>query len=417
MTQREGRFTLEKQCAILRHCIAAGESLSRELEKEGLDYDSLRYRNDTVPEVDGAPLLMLSDLTVPSHGIPVISAFSGCGGLDLGFEAAGFEHIALIDNDRISCETLRRNRRGWNVIGPPDCSGDMSNRDQVLADLKRTTSIHAPFEGALVGGPPCQPFSIAANQRFSKSGDNFKRIGFAHEKHGSLLFDFVWLADRVRPRVLLIENVLGLLAIDGGQQLSRAMEMIAGIGYVVGVPLVLDAADYGIPQKRQRLFIVASRVDGGFWPPAPSGAQVPCEKVFRLPMDAAQNHTTRLHKPASIARYMELGYGQRDRLGRVDRLDPRIPSKTVIAGGVSGGGRSHLHPHTPRTLSVRECARLQTFPDDYVFTGSSARQFTQVGNAVPPVLASRIATRIYEAFYARLPPGRCRGRARAGSPA
>lgn len=406
MKQRERPLSFERQCTILRRCIAYGLDLSSELVKENLDYDCLRYRHDTAIEVDGPPLLMLSDLTVPCHGTPVISAFSGCGGLDLGFEAAGFEHIALIDNERISCETLRRNRPRWKVIGPPDFSGDVSNREEVLADLKDTTGVHAPFEGVLMGGPPCQPFSIAANQRFSKSGENFKRIGFAHKQDGPLLFDFIWLVEQLRPRVLLIENVVGLRAIDGGQQLSRAVDVITGLGYVVGVPLVLNAADFGIPQKRQRLFIVGSRVDGGFWPPVPSDTAVPCEKVLRLPMEDAENHVTRLHKAVSITRYMELRYGQREQLGRVDRLDPRIPSKTVIAGGARGGGRSHLHPHIPRTLSVRECARLQTFPDDYVFTGSPARQFTQVGNAVPPVLACKLARRIHEAFYVR--PSRAR---------
>lgn len=85
-------------------------------------------------------------------------------------------------------------------------------------------------------------------------------------------------------------------------------------------------------------------------------------------------------------------------MGRVDRLSPYLPSKTVIAGGTKGGGRSHLHPYTPRTISVRECARLQTFPDSYVFTGSTARQFTQVGNAVPPLLAYKFALAIKAAL-------------------
>lgn len=81
----------------------------------------------------------------------------------------------------------------------------------------------------------------------------------------------------------------------------------------------------------------------------------------------------------------------RHKLGRVDRLDPAHPSKTIIAGGTAGGGRSHLHPYIPRTLSVRESARIQTFPDNYEFLGPVARQFTQVGNAVPPVLAAQLA--------------------------
>jgi len=81
-------------------------------------------------------------------------------------------------------------------------------------------------------------------------------------------------------------------------------------------------------------------------------------------------------------------------MGRVDRLDPTIPSKTVIAGGAAGGGRSHLHPEIPRTLSPRETARLQTFPDGYIFEGPPARQLTQIGNAVPPILAAILARKI-----------------------
>ena len=96
---------------------------------------------------------------------------------------------------------------------------------------------------------------------------------------------------------------------------------------------------------------------------------------------------------------MKLEYGERDKLGRVDRLDPNLPSKTVIGGGTKGGGRSHLHPFIPRTLSVRESARLQTFPDDFVFCGPAARQFTQVGNAVPPLLALVLAREIYSQVY------------------
>jgi hypothetical protein len=115
-----------------------------------------------------------------------------------------------------------------------------------------------------------------------------------------------------------------------------------------------------------------------------------------------QGHVTRKHEAESIERYMRLGFGGRDKLGRVDRIDPFRPSKTIIAGGTGGGGRSHLHPYIPRTMSVRECARLQTFPDTYVFSGPVARQFTQVGNAVPPVLAYVMAKAIYESIYAPL---------------
>lgn len=132
--------------------------------------------------------------------------------------------------------------------------------------------------------------------------------------------------------------------------------------------------------------------------PTPSETPTACGKVFERPLDGVLNHVTREHTAGSLERYMKLPYGSRDKLGRVDRLDPSKPSKTVIAGGMKGGGRSHLHPNFPRTLSVRECARLQTFPDDYEFMGAVARQFTQVGNAVPPLLAYKLGLALKEAL-------------------
>ena len=132
--------------------------------------------------------------------------------------------------------------------------------------------------------------------------------------------------------------------------------------------------------------------------PAPQLGETPCGYVFMRSLTGIPNHITRKHNAGSVIRYSQLKPGERDHQGRVDRLDPFKPSKTVIAGGLKGGGRSHLHPFAPRTISVRECARLQTFPDNYEFTGTPARQFTQVGNAVPPMLAYYFALAIKEAI-------------------
>ncbi|MBR5964989.1 MAG: DNA cytosine methyltransferase [Treponema sp.] len=148
-----------------------------------------------------------------------------------------------------------------------------------------------------------------------------------------------------------------------------------------------------------RTIIVGSRI-GKFFFPKKIENQFPSGSVLNTPILTVDSNTPRNHKAESIKRYMILGFGQRDKLGRVDRLNPLVPSKTIIAGGTGGGGRSHLHPFIPRTMTVRECARLQTFPDDYIFTGPVARQFTQVGNAVPPVLGYKMACAIYESIYA-----------------
>lgn len=146
-------------------------------------------------------------------------------------------------------------------------------------------------------------------------------------------------------------------------------------------------------------FIYGTRLGREFIHPKPNYHLVPSEAALRRSLKGIANHEPREHKPESLLRYMILKYGQRDHLGRVDRLDPCLPAKTVIAGGTKGGGRSHLHPHIPRTMTARESARLQTFPDDYIFLGPSARQFTQVGNAVPPVLAAQLGDCIFRSFF------------------
>ena len=289
------------------------------------------------------------------------------------------------------------NHPDWTVFGPPFHDGDVSAFGDVVNAL--SPLIATPFDGVFIGGPPCQPFSIAANQRFSKSGPNFKRVGFNHVKNGSLLFDFVNLIIEFRPAVFVIENVPGLRDMDSGKQLALAIAMLQKENYEISEAEVYDASDYGVPQYRRRLIVVGSRVPGEFKmaplrPPIGSGSVLSV-----VPGCEAFSHDIRNHKVMSIARYMRLDYGQRDQLGRVDRLDPTRPSKTVIAGGSKGGGRSHLHPEIPRTLSVRECARLQTFPDDYRFVGSTARQFTQVGNAVPPILAAVLAKQIAMVYF------------------
>ena len=217
---------------------------------------------------------------------------------------------------------------------------------------------------------------------------------------GNLLFSYVELIKIFKPYAFLIENVPGLRDIDGGEQLNLAISDLINAGYDnIAEPTVLNAAMYGVPQNRNRIFIVGSRSNKIFTFPKPNNENIGVYSVLHTIDKETPNNEIREHKAESIMRYMELTYGQRDQLGRVDRLDPTLPSKTVIAGGMSGGGRSHLHPEIPRTMSVRECARVQTFPDDYVFYGPIARQFTQVGNAVPPVLSAQIAELISSVFF------------------
>ena len=376
---------------------AGGKNLAEGLDIAGWSFDDLRYNISNRQKWRGSTAASLMDFA-PHHAAPhVVSFFTGCGGIDLGLEAVGFVNDAAFEFNELFCKTLRRNRPDWKVFGPPAHSGDVSKTAEMIDTLRGL--IATPYEGIFVGGPPCQPFSIAANQRFSRAGDNFKRVGFEHERNGNLLSDFIDLIIEFRPAAFLIENVPGLRDIDGGVQLAVAVRRLEAVGYEVEKPTVYDAAQFGVPQHRNRLLVVGSRTGKPFKPPAPSGELIGCGSVLAALPNGLPNNETREHKLESVQRYMRLNYGERDQLGRVDRLNPAKPSKTVIAGGVGGGGRSHLHPEIPRTLSVRECARLQTFPDDYVFVGPSARQFTQVGNAVPPVLAARIGQALVESYF------------------
>lgn len=379
---------------IVAQSISENINLSDLLHAKNKTYDDLRYASYQLDSYEKQSYKILDDFRVVSKEIPTVSFFSGAGGLDLGFETAGFGHQALYEKIPLFCDTLRHNRPDWNVF-----DNDVSAKDEMIDSLKNAIGSTKFIDGLFVGGPPCQPFSIASNQRFSKSGENFKRVGFSHETNGNLLFDYINLIIHFKPRAFLIENVPGLKEIDDGAQLMKAYGLLESAGYTINTPLVLTADKYQVPQNRKRLFIIGGRSGKVFVPPVAQNISLSCASVFDMSTDDIENHITREHSAESVSRYMALSYGMRDQLGRVDRLSPSRPSKTIIAGGTKGGGRSHLHPYFPRTLSVRESARLQTFPDDFIFTGPVARQFTQVGNAVPPVLAAQIATSIRNCYF------------------
>jgi DNA (cytosine-5)-methyltransferase 1 len=371
--------------------MSQGVHLSDRLNQKGLTYDSLRYidYSDSAHVREDCQSIDTVDRFEPT--IPSISFFSGGGGLDIGFECAGFDNLAAIELNEVFCDTLRFNNQKKLIIGPPEHSGNISDRERLYEVLTNTVGINPDFEGVFHGGPPCQSFSIAANQRFSKDDSNFKRRGFDDPEKGTLLFDYLWFIAQFRPKAFLIENVDGIADCDADGRIRASLELLETIGYSICPPTVVNAANYGVPQNRMRWIIIGTRGNKRISLPKPRDCFPSCHEVFSRPLNDLDNHITREHTAESINRYMQLPYGSRDKLGRVDRLNPYLPSKTVIAGGTKGGGRSHLHPYTPRTISVRECARLQTFPDSYTFTGSTARQFTQVGNAVPPLLAYRLA--------------------------
>lgn len=384
----------EKIFAIAKH---ENVKLIDVLSYFGKTYNDLIYERSYEEIWQKGKPPTLDDFRHVQNGVPFVSFFTGCGGLDIGFEASGYHHVSSFEINKNFCQTLRKNRPNWKIFGPPNESGDVSNTTELIRKLERLIS--RKFEGVFIAGPPCQPFSIAANQRFSKHGSDFKRTGYGNKNNGNLLFDYLTIVKHFRPYCFLIENVTGLRDIDNGKQLRTAIDDLERTGYYINDPMVLNAEDFGVPQNRERLFVVGSRVKKTLGKPKPAHKKYGAGSVLFDPIGSIENSETRIHKLDSVERYVSLNYGQRDHLGRIDRLSPIKPSKTVIAGGTKGGGRSHLHPEIPRTLSVRECARLQSFPDEFSFSGSTGRQFTQVGNAVPPVLATQIGTSIAESVF------------------
>lgn len=327
-----------------------------------------------------------------------LSLFSGGGGIDLGFRWAGIETVAGVELTEYASETLRKNNPSAKVFGPPYTSGDI--RDFSVETLRKM--IGDTEIDIISGGPPCQPFSVASAQRYNKNDSRYKRKGDSDDEKGNLLPEFIRVVNEVKPKVFVIENVSALISWNNGTFLTESLSELSG-EYIYSMPNSIQAHLFGVPQYRDRMIVIGTRVENKH--PLFDNETVKLSQIFTVDdalknfPDNALNHQKREHKAETIERYKKLSYGERDKKGRVDKLDPSLPSKTVIAGGDNGGGRSHLHPNFPRTTTPRECARFQTFPDDYEFMGSMSRQFTQIGNAVPPLLAYFIGIYIKEYIF------------------
>ncbi len=337
--------------------------------------------------------------TRPVRDFTSIELFAGGGGLALGMEKAGFRHILLSEIDSSACATLRQNRPEWNVLA----------RDIHEVDF-------TPYRGKvdfLSGGFPCQAFSYAG-----------KRLGF-EETRGTLFFEMARAVKETRPKVFMGENVRGLLTHDGGRTMDTIRGVISELGYTLIEPRVLRAIQYNVPQKRERLILVAVRNDlapfarfewpcvcgsvrtlrdafckgtlyGTDVPPSP-GQAYPEGK--RRVMELVPEGGDWRDLPEDIARgYMkgsyDLGGGK---TGMARRLAMDEPSLTLTCAPAQKQ-TERCHPAETRPLTVREYARIQTFPDEWGFAGTVAAQYRQIGNAVPVNLAWAVGRAIMRMF-------------------
>ena len=290
----------------------------------------------------------------PRH--TALDLFAGCGGLSLGFESAGFRSRG-IESNRRCCETYNGNLRGRcdNGVVAPD------------TDL--------PDADVVIGGPPCQPFSVFGCQQ----GDGDARNGFP---------SFVSAVRRIRPRMWMFENVRGMMYRNRAY-LESVLADLRGLGYRAECRL-LNAADYGVPQSRPRVIAVGHC--GGFaFPEAEPRAVTAGEAVGDTARRCGRD--PKFLTPG-MDRYVA-AYEKRSQVATPRDLHLDRPARTVtcrnLAGATSDMHRVRLPDGRRRRLTVGEGARLQSFPDWFRFSGTEADMYNQIGNAVPPLFARALA--------------------------
>lgn len=311
------------------------------------------------------------ELRLPEEktGPLVLDLFAGCGGLALGFEATGFVTIG-IEMDEDCCATYSQNLRSR-------CHQSRLAPGQELTD----------GVDIIIGGPPCQPFSVNGHQ----NGSRDDRDGFPA---------YLWAVDRYRPRIAVFENVRGMLY-QNRAYFDGVVESLERLGYEVQWQL-LNAVDYGVPQNRERLFVVAHR--GVFDFPEPTHRSRPITAGEALGELAGVIPEGAKFLTASMDEYVAR-YEKASKCIRPRDLHLDQPSRTVTCRNLNGATgdmlRLRLEDGRRRRLTVREGARLQSFPDWFVFSGAEGSQFNQVGNAVPPLLAKAIAVSVRDCLELR----------------
>lgn len=297
----------------------------------------------------------------------VLDLFAGCGGLSLGFEAAGFKTIGF-EMVSEAAETYNRNLTG-------DCHNQFLEVGFEYPDIENI--------GIVIGGPPCQPFSRFGNQK----GIEDARDGFPV---------FIDAVRRIQPRLFMFENVANILG-RHRWYLDLIVEELRKLGYYVEYK-VLNAVDYGVPQKRERLVCVGHR----------STFRFPHKEIRKVSVAEAIGDTMNSPEPADKIltprqdEYIAV-YEKKSHCVNPRDLYPDRPARTItcrnLAGATSDMQRVRLSDGRRRRITDREAARLQSFPDWFEFSGTETKRFYQIGNAVPPLLAYKIALRMKDTYH------------------
>ncbi len=331
----------------------------------------------------------ISNFVEPENEYKVLELFAGAGGLAVGLEKAGLKCVALNEIDKWACQTLRRNRPQWTVL-----EGDIKDFD--------FSEYHDKID-VVTGGFPCQAFSYAG-----------KKLGLA-DARGTLFYEFARVVNEVNPPICIGENVRGLLSHENGKTLQGMVSILDEIGYNVVPVQVLKAINYKVPQKRERLILVGIRkdIDLTFDYPKPykkvynlvdalkkgelfdcdvpksEGAKYPKSKIDVLKLVPQKGYWRDL--PLDLQKSFMGGsfYLGGGKTGIARRIGWDEPCLTLTCSPAQKQ-TERCHPEETRPFTVREYARIQTFPDDWKFEGSIAQQYKQIGNAVPVNLGKEV---------------------------
>jgi DNA (cytosine-5)-methyltransferase 1 len=368
---RDGKFTAVRE-PISQYRIYKKEQINTLLKQLSIDYE------DTV-----------DNSVIPIKDFKVLELFAGAGGLAIGLEKAGIKCVALNEIDKWACNTLRVNRPNWNVL-----EGDI--RSFNFEEYNDKVDI-------VTGGFPCQAFSYAG-----------KKLGLK-DARGTLFYEFARVVKEVNPPICIGENVKGLLSHEKGKTLEGMISILDEIGYNVVPVQVLKAINYKVPQKRERLILVGIRKDitlkfqypkphykiynlidalkkGELYNsdvPKSEGSKYPEHKKEVLKLVPQKGYWRNL--PLDIQKeYMGKSfYLSGGKTGIARRIGWDEPSLTLTCSPAQKQ-TERCHPEETRPFTVREYARIQTFPDDWKITGSISQQYKQIGNAVPCNLGQEI---------------------------
>jgi len=350
--------------------------------------------------------------------LPVgLELFCGCGGLSTGFLDAGVRVVAGFDIDRRAVEAydynhVYRGSRGFVV--------DLSRATgEELLGLAGVSGIDV-----LIGGPPCQPFSIVGKRRGRE------------DERADLVFDFLRFTKELAPQAVFFENVPNFAGIDDGKVLTQLIGGLEDLNYSVRTDVV-PAAAFGTPQVRRRLLLVGARPVSKLRLPQPTHAPADLAAPWLEPYVTARdalddlpnggdfgecgihNHELTEHTADMLARFATLRVGEREPRSFHDRLHPEKPSFTLRAGTGNFSPLRPVHYRYDRVITVRESARLQGFDDNFIWPDWIPRlqQYRQVGNAVPPPLASAVALCLAEQLGWHLDAGQTQGQPKDRPPA